>query len=252
MRMLPAVEPVYSVARTALLPPLHYGMKWTIEGAHLIPPRGPVILASNHTSYLDPLVLAYLADRRHRRVRFLTKAELFDKKPLGFLLRQVHQIPVVRNSPTAAGSLELAVEALGRGECVAIFPEGTISLDLEPMAGKSGTARLAAQSGVPITPVGLWGAHRTLFKGRKPHWRWGVAETAVVGAPVRVHTDENVLDATDRIMGAIAGCVARAREIYPQRPGRGDDGWWQRPPETARVRPAKRTDDHTEDVETAS
>jgi 1-acyl-sn-glycerol-3-phosphate acyltransferase len=223
-------------------------MKWTIEGAHLIPPRGPVILASNHTSYLDPLALAYLADRRHRRVRFLTKAELFDKEPLGFLLRQIHQIPVVRNSPSAAGSLERAVEALDEGECVAIFPEGTISLDLEPMAGKSGVARLAGQSGVPVTPVGLWGAHRTLFKGRKPHWQWGVAETAVVGAPVRVHTDADVHDATDRIMGAIATCVARAREIYPQRPGPGDDSWWQRPPDTAKVRPAKRA----EDVETAS
>ena len=237
------MEPVYSVARTALLPPLHFGLKWTIEGGHLIPPRGPVILASNHTSYLDPLVLAYLADRRHRRVRFLTKAELFEKKPLGFLLRQIHQIPVVRNSPSAAGSLELAVEALERGECVVIFPEGTISLDLEPMAGKSGTARLAAQSGVPVTPVGLWGAHRVLFKGRKPHWRWGVAETAAVGAPVRVGRDEEVFDATDRIMSAIATCVGRAREIYPQRPPPGDDGWWQRGSETARMRPARRAED---------
>src|SRR5215470_3897924 len=129
MRMLPAVEPVYSAARGVFLPPLHYGMKWTIEGAHLISPRGPVILAS----------------RRHRRVRFLTKAELFDKQPLGFLLHQIRQIPVVRNSPSAVGSLELAVDALEQGECVAIFPEGTISLDLEPMAGKSGAARLAAQ-----------------------------------------------------------------------------------------------------------
>jgi 1-acyl-sn-glycerol-3-phosphate acyltransferase len=243
MRMLPAVEPFYSVARTALLPLLRYGLKWTIEGAHLIPPRGPVILASNHTSYLDPLALAYLADRRHRRVRFLTKAELFDKKPLGFLLRQVHQIPVVRNSPSAAGSLELAVKALDQGECVAIFPEGTISLDLDPMAGKSGTARLAAQSGVPVTPVGLWGAHRILFKGRKPDWRWGVAETAVVGPPVRVRPDDDVVAATDRIMDAIAACVARAREIYPQRPGEGDDGWWQRGPETARLRPARRAEE---------
>jgi 1-acyl-sn-glycerol-3-phosphate acyltransferase len=242
MRMLPAVEPVYSVVRAALFPPLHHGIKWTIEGAHLIPPRGPVILASNHTSYLDPLVLAYLADRRHRRVRFLTKAELFDKKPLGFMLRQIHQIPVVRNSPTAAGSLELAVEALRRGECVVIFPEGTISLDLEPMAGKTGTARLAAQSGVPVTPVGLWGAHRILFKGRKPQWKWGVAETAAVGPPLRIRADDDVFAATDRIMSAIATCVSRAREIYPQRPGVGDDGWWQRRPETARVRPAKRTE----------
>jgi 1-acyl-sn-glycerol-3-phosphate acyltransferase len=241
MRMLPAVEPVYSVARAALFPPLHYGIKWTMEGAHLIPPRGPVILASNHTSYLDPLVLAYLADRRHRRVRFLTKAELFDKKPLGFLLRQIHQIPVVRNSPSAAGSLERAVEALARGECVVIFPEGTISLDLEPMAGKTGTARLATQSGVPVTPVGLWGAHRILFKGRKPRWQWGVAETVVVGSPVRVRPDEDVVAVTDRIMSAIATCVARSREIYPQRPDAGEDTWWQRGPETARMRPAKRT-----------
>jgi 1-acyl-sn-glycerol-3-phosphate acyltransferase len=232
------VEPVYSVVRAGLLPPLRYGIKWTIEGAHLIPPRGPVILASNHTSYLDPLVLAYLADRRHRRVRFLTKAELFDKKPLGFLLRQVRQIPVVRNSPTAAGSLELAVEALGRGECVVIFPEGTISLDLEPMEGKSGTARLAAITGVPVTPVGLWGAHRILFKGRKPHWRTGVAETAVVGAPVRIGPDEQASAATPRIMAAIAACVARAREIYPQRAQPGEDDWWVRGPETARVRAA--------------
>src|SRR5256714_13633312 len=119
------------------------------------------------------------------------------------------------------------------------------------MAGKSGTARLAAQSGVPVTPVGLWGAHRTLFKGRKPNWRWGVAETAVVGPPVRVHADDDIPDATDRIMGAIAGCVARAREIYPQRPGPGGDGGGQRGAETARGRPADRAGRRADDRGTA-
>ena len=235
------MEPVYGLARAVLVAPLRYGLRWTIEGAHLIPVRGPVILASNHTSYLDPLALAYLTDRRHRRVRFLAKAELFEKRPLGFLLGQIHQIPVVRNSTTAAGSLELAVDAVRRGECVAVFPEGTISLDLEPMAAKSGTARLAAATGVPVTPVGLWGAHRILFKGRKPNWRWGVAETVVVGDAVRVDPSEDVHEATDRIMEAIAACVARAREIYPQRPAPGDDGWWVRRPATARVRPSRRS-----------
>lgn len=236
--MLTAVEVVYSVARAALLGPLHYGMEWTIEGAHLIPPRGPVILASNHTSYLDPLALAYVADRRHRRVRFLTKAELFEKRGLGPLLRAAGQIPVMRESTSAAGSLEAALAALRRGECVAIFPEGTISLDLEPMAGKSGTGRLAAASGVPVTPVGMWGGHRVLFKGRKPNWKTGVAETAVVGAPIRIDPDEKSAVATDRIMTAVAACVARAREIYPQRPRPGDDDWWVRAPDTARVRSA--------------
>jgi 1-acyl-sn-glycerol-3-phosphate acyltransferase len=234
--MLTAVEVVYPVARAALLGPLHLGLRWTIEGAHLIPPRGPMVLASNHTSYLDPLALAYLADRRHRRVRFLTKAELFEKRGLGSMLRAAGQIPVLRNSESAAGSLEAAIDALRRGECVAIFPEGTISLDLEPMPAKSGTARLAATSGVPVTPVGLWGAHRILFKGRKPNWQKGVAETAVVGPPVRIAPDEDISIATHRIMTAIASCVARAREIYPQHATPGEDAWWERPPETAQVR----------------
>jgi 1-acyl-sn-glycerol-3-phosphate acyltransferase len=241
MHMLPAVEVVYGVARALLFPPVHFGLRWTIEGAHRIPVRGPVILASNHVSYLDPLVAAYLADRRHRKVRFLSKAELFEKRGLGTLLRRTGQIPVQRGTSEAAGSLDHAVQALRDGQCVAVFPEGTISLDLEPMAGKSGTARLAAAAGVPVTPVGLWGTHRILFKGRKPRWRWGVAETVVVGPPVRVGPEEDVLVATDRIMSAICECVARAREIYPQRAGPEDDRWWVRRPETAVLRPVRRS-----------
>lgn len=227
---------VYGAARLALLPPLHLGVRWTLEGTHRIPVRGPVILASNHVSYLDPLALAYLADRRHRKTRFLAKAELFDKKPLGVLLEHAHQIPVSRGTAAAAGSLDAALAALQAGECVAVFPEGTISLDLEPMVGKSGTARLAAESGVPVTPVGLWGLQRVLYKHRKPHWRTGVAEVIVVGEPVHVASDDQVASATDRIMTAIVQCVARAREIYPQRPGAGDDGWWVRSPGSAQLR----------------
>jgi len=237
--MLLTVELLYGLARSVLLPPLHFGIRWTVDGAHRIPVRGPAILASNHISYLDPLVLAYVADRRHRKVRFLAKAELFDKRGLGPVLRAIHQIPVARGTKRSAGSLTHAEAALERGECVTVFPEGTISLDLEPMVGKSGTGRLAAATGVPVTPIGLWGTQRILFKGRKPRWRWGIAETVVIGDPVRVGADENVYVATDRIMAAICACVARARELYPQRPRRGDDGWWVRPPETARVRSAR-------------
>jgi 1-acyl-sn-glycerol-3-phosphate acyltransferase len=234
--MLPTVDATYVLARSALFPPLHLGIRWTIEGAQTIPVRGPVILASNHVSYLDPLVLAYLADRRHRKVRFLAKAELFEKGVLGPLLRSAGQIPVRRGTTDAASSLDAAVDALRRGECVTVFPEGTISLDLDPMAGKSGTARLAQASGVPVTPVGLWGAQRILFKGRKPAWRTGIAETIVVGPPVRIAAGDDVREATDRIMAAVCTQVARAREIYPQSPPPGDDGWWVRSPETARLR----------------
>ncbi len=233
--MLPGMDLAYSVARNVLAPAVIHGMRWTVEGSHLIPPRGPVILASNHVSYLDPLVLGYLGDRRKRHVRFLAKAELFEKQPLASALRALGQIPVVRGSDRAAASLSAAVDALRRGECVVVFPEGTISLDLEPMAGKTGTARLARESGVPVLPVGLWGAQRIMFKGRKPDWRWGVAESAVVGTPLRVAAGDDVHEATDRIMAGVCRSVARAREIYPQRPRPGDD-WWYRPPDTARLR----------------
>lgn len=235
------MEFVYPVARTALLAPLRLGLRWTVEGAEHIPDRGPVILASNHTSYLDPLALAYVADQRRRRVRFLAKAELFDKSGLGSALRAMRQIPVSRGSSSAAGALDDAVAALRRGECIAVFPEGTISLDLDPMAGKSGTARLARESGVPVIPVGLWGAHRIMFKGRKPQWRWGVAEIAEVGAPVMIEPGDRIRESTDRIMSAICDQVARARRRYPQQPRSGEDDWWVRAPEQAVLRSAIRS-----------
>ena len=162
----------------------------------------------------------------------LAKRELFEKHAMGAVLRHAHQIPVARDTAEAAGSLDAAVAALAAGECVGVFPEGTISLDLEPMAGKTGTARLAAASGVPVTPVGLWGAQRILFKGRKPRWRWGVAESVVVGDPVPVAAGDDVREGTDRIMRAVAACVAQARARYPQRPRPGEGDWWVRGPDT--------------------
>jgi len=209
--MLPSVDAVYPAAKAVFWPWLRFGLRWTIEGESNLPAHGPTILASNHVSYLDPLTLAWVADRRGRRVRFLAKAELFKKPGLGPLLRFAHQIPVYRGSADSSGALSAAVDALRTGECVAVFPEGTISLDLEPMRGKSGTARLAQESGISIVPVGLWGTHRMMMKGRKPHWAWGVAQVAVVGEPVHIAEGEHVKAATLRVMDAITEILAAAR-----------------------------------------
>jgi 1-acyl-sn-glycerol-3-phosphate acyltransferase len=231
--MLPIVDAVYPAAKAVFWPWLRYGLRWTIEGEANLPAHGPAIVASNHISYLDPLTLAWAADRRKRRIRFLAKAELFKNPALGALLRAAHQIPVYRGTADSSGALSAAVDALRRGECVAVFPEGTISEDFEPMRGKSGTARLAQASGVPIVPVGLWGTHRLLTKGRKPQFGWGIGQVAVVGEPVHIGQDERLRDATLRIMDAITECVARARTIYPQPPAPGVDAWWWRDPHTA-------------------
>ena len=229
------MDAIYSFARTLFAPGLACGLCWTMEGLEHIEATGPVILASNHSSYLDPLALAWVADARHRRVRFLAKEQLFTKPGLGQLLNAMHQIPVARGKRDAATALDAAVSALHANECIAVFPEGTISMDLEPMVGKSGTARLAQSSGVAVTPVGMWGAHRIMFKGRRPNPEPLVAQVAVVGKPISIAPDEPIKAATDRIMQAICECVQRARTIYPQRPRHGDEWWW-RDPETAVVR----------------
>ena len=169
LRMLPTVDATYVLARSLLYPPLRYGIQWTIEGAQTVPVHGPVILASNHVSYLDPLVLAYLADRRHRKVRFLAKAELFDKRGLGPFLRSAHQIPVHRGIGGRGG----VARPRPSTRCAAASaspssPRGRSRWTSSRWSASPGTARLAQASGVPVTPVGLWGMQRVMYKGRKP------------------------------------------------------------------------------------
>jgi 1-acyl-sn-glycerol-3-phosphate acyltransferase len=233
------VEWSYPAAAGILQWPLRYRLRWSIEGLDEIPERGGLILASNHISYLDPLVLGYVARQRNRRVRFLAKAELFAKPVLGYLLRNARQIPVQRRTSHAADALVGGLDALAHGECVAVFPEGTISPDLNPMPGHTGTARLAALAGVPVVPVGLWGSHRMATKGRDPSWRIAPAQSVVIGAPLGVDPDEDVHEATDRVMGAICEAVRAARSRYPDPAGPTD--WWYRAPEAAVLRSCQET-----------
>ena len=223
-----ALDLVYGSAELVLAPVLARGFRWHVEGAHRIPSSGPVLLASNHVSYLDPLALAYVAHEAGRRVRYLAKAELFRVPALGWVLRGAHQIPVHRGTLDAVRALGDAEHALRAGECVAVFPEGTISLDLEPMPAKTGTARLALATGASVLPVGVWGTHRVQTKGRAPTPRWGLPVSIVVGEALPPVDD--VVRATRALDAALAGVVARARELYPDAPAPGDDAWWHRAP----------------------
>ncbi|HLF98917.1 MAG TPA: lysophospholipid acyltransferase family protein [Acidimicrobiia bacterium] len=244
------MEPVYALVKNSLKPFVARGLRWTVEGVHMIPRHGPGILACNHSAYLDPLAVGYLTDLVGRPCRFLAKRELFDKRVVGWVFRQMRQIPVDRGTGDAVKALDAAVDALERGELMAIFPEATISLDLDPMPGKTGTARLAQLTRVPVTPVGMWGSHRVLFKHRKPNWTWGVPQVACVGPPVRIGPDDDIYEATDRIMEAVAAQVRRARELYPEGPSsrrgkekkQADGDWWHRPPESAVLRTCARPD----------
>lgn len=227
---------IYPALKTALRPALEHGLDWTIDGVEHIPEEGPVLLAANHISHLDALCLAYAGELRGRRTRFLAKAELFSVPLLGTILRGVGDIPAGSRKGTSEPTLTAALEALAAGWCLAMFPEGKISSDLEPLPGRTGVARLARSARVPVVPVGLWGTHRIWAKGRVPRPRPGVAQVVAVGAPIVVAPDDEHHAATDRIMAGICAQVSRARELYPQRPAPGEASWWSLGPDTPRLR----------------
>ncbi len=229
------MELLYGLVETLLRPPVRRCLRWRIEGVERIPASGPVLLASNHLSYFDPIAIANLTDLARRRVRFLAKAELFQNRVLRAGLRRMGQIPVERGTGDA-GALDAAAAALRTGECVHVFPEGTISPDLDPMAGKTGLARLARASGVDVMTVGLWGTQRVVPPRNRKAERFRTPITMVVGETVAVGPGANPRETTDRIMGAICAAVAEARRLYPLPPGAGAEPWWFRPPESARLR----------------
>ena len=228
------MEPLAVTVETLLRRPFRAGFDWRITGLEHIPERGAVLLAANHVSFFDPPALASVADRRGRRVRFLAMAELFRAPAPRWLLRSLGHIPVARKSETARSSLTAALTHLGWGECVGIFPEGGLSRDLEPRAGQTGAARLARWSGAPVVPVGLWGTQRIMAPGRQTRLRGRVPIAVSIGPALTVAEDDDLHEATDRIMAAVCAEVARARTGYPP-PRPGEDDWWVRAPGTARL-----------------
>jgi len=238
------MEPAYGLARALVIPTIRPMFRIRMRGHDTVPRKGPVLLAGNHISVLDPLFMLWLGEKTHRHVRFLAMAELWKVRGLRFFLVHTHQIPVPRESAAAAGSLVHATEALAAGRMVAVYPEGGVSQDFEPQPGKTGIARLAAESGVPVRPVGVWGSHRLWPKGRKRRLRPFMPITVAIGDPIAVTADEDPFDATDRIMTGVAAAVAEARRAYKWRPRRKDDGWWVRAPESAVMKPARRDRQH--------
>ena len=139
--------------------PLLSAINLVAEGVQLIPRDGPVILAANHRSYLDPLVLGMVASRRGRKLRYLSKKEMFEAPIVGQAMRALGQILVDRGSGDDA-PLQHAVDALSRGEAIGIFPEGTIPKDGKVLSAKTGVARLAVESEAPVIPVAIWETER--------------------------------------------------------------------------------------------
>ena len=137
----------------------------TVEGSHHVPVTGGAVIASNHVSYLDFIFCGLGANESGRLVRFMAKQSIFAHRVGGPLMRGMHHIPVDREAGLA--SYKAALEALKAGEVVGVFPEATISQSFTVKEIKSGAARMAAATGVPLVPLALWGTQRLWTKGHK-------------------------------------------------------------------------------------
>lgn len=204
------------------LPPLRFWFRLSHEHLDRIPPTGPAIIASNHISYLDPLTNGDAVVRVGRRPRFLAKEELFRIPIVGRALRGAGQIPVSRGSRDRS-SLDRAVAALGRGEMIVVYPEGTVTKrgDWLPMDGKTGVVRLAIATGVPITPMASWGSQAVWQKAGKGSLKFGRPIWTTVGEPIQlpVLLDEEqapLRELTAQVMEAITLLVADLRDRYPR------------------------------------
>lgn len=207
-----------------------------------VPPalrRGPLILAANHISPVDPVVMMAACRSAHVLPRIMATGGVFRTPVLGALMRASGQIRVDRRSATVARALDDAAAALREGSVVLIYPEGRIGLDpgLWPERGKTGAARLALTTGAPVIPVAQWGGHelmpydtaRMATNGRallhdlrhRPVVRVGF------GAPVDLSglaadTPGDAQRATDRIIDAITATLAPLRAGEPDRPHHRD------------------------------
>lgn len=180
-----SLEPWYHIAKAVALPPVKLWFNWRFEGQELVSAEGPVLVAGNHVSYLDPFAHAYFVARCGRRPRFLGKQELFDHPFLRIVLKGAGQIPVARGTGDRT-PLEEALRALRGGEVVVIYPEGTVTrnADFSPMRGKTGVVRLALAANLPVLPIAVWGGQHVWQKSGKGSLKFGRPIWLKAGPPL--------------------------------------------------------------------
>jgi 1-acyl-sn-glycerol-3-phosphate acyltransferase len=172
-------------------------------GTDRVPREGPLLLASNHLSLLDPPLVGCLCPRE---LDYMAKAELFRVPGLGALIRRLNAHPVDREGSDST-ALRLALRLLEEGRALLVFPEGTRQAEGQLGSARAGTGMLAALSQAPVVPVYVQGTSRALPKGAvvpRP-----VRVTVTFGAPMRFARERGrgrYQEISDEIMAAI-GCL---------------------------------------------
>ncbi|WP_406080212.1 lysophospholipid acyltransferase family protein [Micromonospora sp. NBC_00858] len=214
--------------------------------------RGPLVLAANHISPFDPVVMAAACQTRGIAPRIMATAGLFRAPVIGTLMRRAGHIRVDRGTNAVHRALDAATTAVAGGSVILIYPEGRIGLDpgMWPERGKTGAARLALACAAPVIPVAQWGAHEVLpYRAPRGALR-GIARSLWRRPVIRVHFGEPVdlgevsaaspgaaRRATDRIIDALTDTLAPLRPDEPDAPRQVDPGRPSDPSRAHRRRP---------------
>jgi 1-acyl-sn-glycerol-3-phosphate acyltransferase len=212
-----------------VVPPLTYALtksEWDgQDNIRNVPADSGVILAVNHLSYADPLPLCVFTHKAGRYPVFLAKSSLFEMKGLGTIMRGTGQLPVYRGQADAALVLRDVERGLREGACVIFYPEATATRDpdLWPMVAKTGVARAALATGVPVIPVAQWGPQKILPYGSfRPHLLPRTTVQITAGPPVDLTqyrdqplSSQVLREATEAIMKDITGLLAGIRGETP-------------------------------------
>jgi 1-acyl-sn-glycerol-3-phosphate acyltransferase len=146
---------LYWLLKILLTPVFFVVFRTRVHNGSVVPARGAVILAANHQSFCDSL---FIPAALRRRVTYLAKAEYFDDPKQAWFYRGLGQIPIRRGGgDESRRALETAVSVLERGRIIALYPEGTRSLDGSVHRGRTGVARIALETGALVIPVGVAG-----------------------------------------------------------------------------------------------
>ena len=152
----------YEAVRWASIPAFAVYFRLTAEGRDAIPRTGPLIVAGNHVSYLDPAVLGSVCPRN---LHFLMDGKIFARRGFSWFFRGMDAIPVEKDG-SGRDTIRKALAHLERGEAVGIFPEGGRVAPGRELSALGGVALLARRSGAPVVPVGIVGTARSMPLGR--------------------------------------------------------------------------------------
>jgi 1-acyl-sn-glycerol-3-phosphate acyltransferase len=207
-----------------VVPFVSYLSKMRFTAREKLPMSGSFVLAPNHYSEFDPLIVAAAVWKLGRAPRFMAKESLFRVPVLGAALRGTGMVPVARSSSRTASAQTIAQsrELVEADRGVIVYPEGTLTRDpdLWPMRGKSGAVRLAMAGDIPLIPMAQWGTQNIMGRYQKGLKLWPPRKRVdiIFGDPVdlsdlkdRQNEPAAISEATDRLMNAITALLEQIR-----------------------------------------